>query len=480
MRVRAQARLARVGGTLYDLSRAFPRYVEYDPLVPVWCVTPGTGRAIHRFFDTSPFSPSGRYLALTRLPFEDRLPAPGDVAEIVVVDLETGEERTVAESRGWDTQLGAQAQWGATDGQLLFNDLDTARWRPFGVVLDPTTGRRRELDGTVYTVSPDGRWAASPCLLRTAATQPGYGVIVPREHLPRNQGASAVDGLYLTQTESGRSSLLVSFKQILEQARPRLDPAEYAGGDFYGFHVKWNPQGDRLLLVLRWVPRRQGAGMRSQVITMAVDGTDVRVAIPAPVWDRGGHHPTWQPDGRSVMMNLRLRKRTVARATLRLDRRLRRGRGPVQATGLKQRRKQGWGTRMLSRAVERLGARDDGMRLVSAQYDGSRLGALSDTLVGTGHPSLHPDGRHVLTDAYPSEPVCPGDGTAPIRLLDLQQGREDTVVRIHATPDYAGPRNELRVDPHPTWDRDFRRIAFNGWADGTRRVYVADLTSKVG
>jgi hypothetical protein len=30
-----------------------------------------------------------RYLGLTRLPFEDRLPSPGDVAEIVPVDLAT-------------------------------------------------------------------------------------------------------------------------------------------------------------------------------------------------------------------------------------------------------------------------------------------------------------------------------------------------------------------------------------------------------
>ena len=55
-----------------DLARRFPRYTDFDPLVPVWCVTPGKGRTIHRFFDSSPFSPSGRYMALFRLPQEDR------------------------------------------------------------------------------------------------------------------------------------------------------------------------------------------------------------------------------------------------------------------------------------------------------------------------------------------------------------------------------------------------------------------------
>jgi hypothetical protein len=38
----------------------------------------------------------------------------------------------------------------------------------------------------------------------------------------------------------------------------------------------------------------------------------------------------------------------------------------------------------------------------------------------------------------------------------------------------------MRVDAHPAWDRAFRRVAFNGCPDGTRRVYVADLSSLLG
>ena len=46
----------------------FPRYTDHDPRVPVWCATPGRGGCYHRFFDTSPISPSGRFLAVTRMP----------------------------------------------------------------------------------------------------------------------------------------------------------------------------------------------------------------------------------------------------------------------------------------------------------------------------------------------------------------------------------------------------------------------------
>ena len=71
---------------MIEVSDVFPKYTQYDPQVPVYCVTPDEGRCLHRFFDTPPFSPSGRYLAVLRLPFEDRMPSPGDQAQIVLGD----------------------------------------------------------------------------------------------------------------------------------------------------------------------------------------------------------------------------------------------------------------------------------------------------------------------------------------------------------------------------------------------------------
>lgn len=414
---------------LFTLTHHFPRYRLYEPQVPVWCATPGTGRVIHRFFDTSPFSPSGRYLALTRLPFEVRLPRPGDVAEVVLVDLEAGEQRAVAETRGWDTQLGAQCQWGADDTQLFFNDMDTATWTPFGVKMDPISGQMTRLDGPVYMVSPDGTQALSPCLLRTGATQAGYGVLAPPQAVPINVGAPDDDGVFLTDTETGERRLLVSLAQIVEATRP-LDPSTHPGGSYHGAHVKWSPQGTRIMLVLRWLPSPgDTARMERMVVTMDRDASHIRIAVPADRWSRGGHHPNWCPDGERVLMNLNLD--------------------------------------------------GSGLRFVAARYDGSELRDIAGGVPGSGHPTLHPNGRHILTDAYPDEPLAYGDGTVPIRLVDLRDRSDRALVRIGVVPPFEGPRKELRVDPHPAWDRAYRRIAFNACPDGTRRVYVADLSAVV-
>jgi hypothetical protein len=413
------------------LAAPFPAYTDFSPRVPVRCVTPGDTGFIHRYYDSSPFSPSGRYVAATRLPFEDRLPRPGDVARIVVIDLETGETRTVAETRGWDVQLGAQLQWGADDCTLLYNDLELRDWMPYGVRHDLQTGEVRRLGGTVYSVSPDGRFAASPCLRRMAVTQRGYGVVVPKDQVPTNRGASEDDGIWLTDLQTGDARLLISLAQVVEQAGSAL-PIARKRGDFFAFHVKWNPQGTRLMLALRWLPRsllpwkrkrRYGA---KHVITMNADGSHVRVAVSAGRWAKGGHHPNWCPDGDHVLMNLN--------------------------------------------------TQGDGLRFARLALDGSTCETLVPAILGSGHPTLHPDGQHLLTDAYVDEPLAFADGTTPIRLIDLRSGLETQLVRIGIRPLAERSTGALRVDPHPAWDRTYTRVAFNACPDGRRRVYVADLS----
>ena len=422
----------RINGPVHmqpTLAGTFPAYTGFAPRVPVHCVTPGGTGYIHRYYDSSPFSPSGRYLALTRLPFEDRLPQPGDVAEIAVVDLVTGEVRTVADTRGWDVQLGAQLQWGADDRTLLFNDLDVRDWIPHGVRLDPVSGERRNLAGTVYSVSPDGRWAASPCLRRMAVTQRGYGVVVPPAHVPANRGAPDDDGIWLTNLDNGDTRLLVSLAQIVRTAQPPIAAAQRRG-DFFAFHVKWNPQGTRLMLALRWLPRswlpwkRKRRFGAKHVVTMDADGGNVRVAVTPERWGRG-HHPNWCPDGDHVLMNL--------------------------------------------------DTQGDGLRFARLRWDGSELETLAPAVSGSGHPTLHPGGRYLLSDAYVDEPQAFEDGSAPLRLVDLQTGTETALVRIGIRPLAERATGALRVDPHPAWDRSFTRIAFNACPDGRRRVYVADL-----
>ena len=419
------------------LDTHFPRYTEYEPRVPVWCLTPGRGGCLHRFFDTSPISPSGRYLAFFRFPFEDRQPEPGDAGQVAIVDLKTGEERAVSETRGWEPQMGANVNWGGSDHELFFNDVDVQSWTPFAWKADPLRGTRQRMDGTVYHASPDGRWLISANLTTMGRTQPGYGVRLPQEYVRRNVGPAGDDGFYLTDPATGRCRLLVSLRDLLARADPPVRMEDPERQEIYGFHSKFNPQGDRLMLSVRWFPAGPSArwdmfkldfrAVRYAWVTMRLDGSEVHCAVGPEEWEKGGHHGTWFPDGRRISMNL---------------------------------------------AIDR-----ECLRLVQVNADGSGLRKMRDDVVGSGHPTVHPDGRHVLTDAYVGEKVAYGDGTIPLRWIDLATGQEEALVRINAAQPCRD--NPMRVDPHPAWDRTWRYVVFNGFVGGTRRLFLADLQARV-
>merc|ERR1711965_378683 len=115
------------------------RGIKFTPLLiilwaTVWVVAPrwgvvGGARTTHRFFDSSAISPSGRYVCATRTRREGPADVtPGDVAEVVVYDLQKKRKDRFPvvyrrPTAAWDAQLGAQVQWGASDDELYFNDV---------------------------------------------------------------------------------------------------------------------------------------------------------------------------------------------------------------------------------------------------------------------------------------------------------------------------------------------------------------------
>jgi hypothetical protein len=268
-------------------------------------------------------------------------------------------------------------------------------------------------------------------------TQCGYGVLLPDERTPRNLGAPPDDGLFITDLQTGQRRLACSLAQAVRFIPDRA--ARSARWEVYGFHSKWSPRGDRIMFTIRRFPargparfdlihsgERSGQPLRYDVLTLNPDGTDVHDAVPAEYWKRGGHHTHWFPDGCSLSMNL--------------------------------------------------GGFGEGLRFVRVGQDGSNLRPMLETVRGSGHPSLHPNGRMLLTDAYTFEPLSFGDGTVPIRLVDLTTGTERILIRMRTKTEHQAACPPLRVDPHPAWDATWRLIAFNGYAGGTRRVYVADLS----
>lgn len=437
-------------------SDKFPRYQQYSPEVPVYQISPQGTSAIHRFYDSSPMSPSGRYLTYTEFDFEDRLPAPGDEASVVVIDLLEGAEVYRTRTLAWDTQLGAQAQWGSSDDQLFFNRMAANEWRPFGVKVNLKAATEQELQGPVYMVSPGGDAAISPSLTSIFNIQAGYGVVVPPGFRRQNAGAPADDGLFVTDISSGETRLAVSLRDIYQAFPEVFRGLDLSSGGFYGFHTKWSPDGSRIMFVVRWRPT-SGTKLvtRNWLITMDSSFGDLQVALTDKQWE-GGHHPNWCPDGIHIVMNLSdpQRLRRFARPARFADRVARRLHVP--------------GYRPFT-----------SLRFARFAFDGSNMEILSRSHLGSGHPTWHSKLDAVLSDAYPWEPVAAGDGTSPIRLLSVRTDLARELVRVHTWPSFMGPAREWRVDPHPAWNYQNDAFVFNGYSEGVRAVFVADMSGEL-
>ena len=403
--------------------QAFPAYEKNSPRVPVWCVTPQHSGVIHRFFDTSPISPNGRYLAACVLPCENRHPLPGETAGILLVDLETGQEEIIAHTRGWAMQVGANLQWG-DDQTLYYNDLFPERWEPCLVQLHPFTGEKKRLSGGIFMLSPDGRYALTHNLARSRLTQYGYGVMIPDEYLMHKNRDLWNDGFYRTDTQTGETELFMPLARLIDAALPH--PEAYQAGEFYGFQCKWSPDQKRILYVVRWMPHANQP-RRTVTFTSDANGENIHLALHDSQWARGGHHVNWHPDSSHITMNLRLD-------------------GPE-------------------------------LRFVSFAYDGTDFHSLMEELPGSGHPSIHKNGRYLLTDAYfrHDKAYAREEGCTALRLVDLEKKTEQLPLWIKT--DTGTESTDFRLDPHPAWDREGRYAVFNGYDGNERKVYLCDLSS---
>lgn len=421
---------AAAGPVKYD----FKRYRETSTLVPVHKVTPDDGYYLHTFYDICPWSPSQRYLTCTRFPFQDREPGYKDEAQICVIDTKDNTLTEVYSTRGWGFQLGSNVQWGGTDRYLYFND--QVDGEGVCVRLDLETDKADELAGPMYHVASDDSAVVSFPLDLINATQSGYGYAMdPALARTLPPGAAENEGIWRTDLKTGKKTLLVSLAQAYD-ILPDADKKRFEGGTFYFFHSKFNPQATRILQVFRCMMPNAGSEFgiggtgvfKPMLVTFNADGSDLKLALSNDVWGKGGHHPNWHPDGERILMNLKLDY--------------------------------------------------DRIKFCTYNYDGSDFRVLSETVEGSGHPSFHKNGRHIITDVYPDQDFASKSKEVPIRLVDIENQTEQNPCFVFTLG--MPNANVLRIDPHPAWSRDYSKVCFNAAPEGRRQIFVADVGELIG
>ncbi|UCH34748.1 MAG: hypothetical protein JSV65_19900 [Armatimonadota bacterium] len=102
-----------------------------------------------------------------------------------------------------------------------------------------------------------------------------------------------------------------------------------------------------------------------------------------------------------------------------------------------------------------------------------RLDVVAEGVLTTdGHCSYSPDRRWILTDTYPDR-----ERMRTLILYEAETGRRVDIGRLYSPPELDGP---VRCDLHPRWSRDGRQVCIDSAHEGTRQMYVIDVSGVVG
>lgn len=290
-------------------SYPFRPYRKGKTVGNVQIITPNDGFYTNTYYDVCPWSPSQRYLAVTKMPYQDQITLLGDIAEVCIIDLEEQSIRSVYQTKVWGYQLGANIHWGNSDRYVFTNDLIDGE-NAVCVRIDLETGETKAYEGPKYDINKERTTVIGPNLELLNTTQYAYGT--PAKKADRKSfdtlppGASSKEGLWSTDLNYNEKKLLVS----LEQAANSLEEqAYYKGGTFYFYHTKYNSTNDKILLVLRCTfpggnQYTDKDSRNPSLLTVNADGQNMKTAVTREQWSYGGHHPTWHPGGDHIIMNL--------------------------------------------------------------------------------------------------------------------------------------------------------------------------------
>ncbi|MEP7706674.1 hypothetical protein [Paraglaciecola sp. 25GB23A] len=388
--------------------------------------------AIHRFFDTSPVSNCGNYLIITEFENDTKLPSEGVPAYVVVVNISDGSEVYRRKTFGWDSQLGAQTQWSFNSKYILFNDV--IKGKAIGLKVDILSKTETQLDHTIYMASPVCNKAISPNLSLINFVQAGYGVHIPNPEKPR-RGFAANNVITEICLETGNKKTLITAEFLFKSILTASNFDKIKRGFNFIFHVKYSPNGKNILIILRNKPKLEKLKSSNFLVNYNIESGEVNLLVTPKRWG-SGHHPNWCPDSLHIVMNLNFRRYPIciSKVAELFD-------------------------KVSNKLFRRYIFRANPLRIALINSQTGKIANFSGIILGSGHPIMHSDMTHVITDCYPHEPVANADASVPLRLITKNQ--QKSIINLETIPTYYGPNKEWRIDPHPVFSKDFRYLVFN-------------------
>jgi hypothetical protein len=264
----------------------------------------------HHFFGyfghvrTIPWNKSGRYIVALRTAFQDRMPEPGEAAEIVLLDTQKDyEARPVERTRAWNFQQGTMLYWNpqAPETQFFFNDRDPKTHEVFCVLFDVSKGENgqrvaeyRFKGASIGNggVAQGGGWFLGINYGRLARLRPVTGYPGAHDWTAGRKEHPDDDGLFKVDVTTKEMKLLVSYKQMADALRPQHPSIDEQ--ELFLNHTLWSRDDSRIFFFVRADFDKKDARL-DVPFTVKPDGTGLQ-----PLARHIGGHPEWE-SGRTLI-----------------------------------------------------------------------------------------------------------------------------------------------------------------------------------
>ena len=393
------------------------------------------------YFAIDSWSPNKRYISVLETDLNGRLPEANERCTLGLVDLED-DNRFIpfTTTACWNFQEAAMAHW-MNDDEIIFNDVRDGKFR--AVVMNWRTKRERVLPMPVSAVSEDRTWAVSINYARLYLTRPDYGYAGPGQDACADVAWPENDGLWTMDLKTGECRMILSVAQgrsqmppirPIDEKRVPKAPTVTRHGLAYYCHTVISKDGAKIFFLARAVDWFDSSTHRTSPwsttsFTIDRDGGNLRRCFKDG-WS--GSHFNWAPDGSHKMLVTAIWNGHEK---------------PVGGKGLP------WGP------VEFTVGEEEKVRLVGG----------GGVLDHDWHCVYSPDGLFMSGDTYWN-----GRFERPWVLARLADGMTKPMGMFYVPPEYRG--TYWRCDLHARYRADGRQIGFNSVHEGSRQVYVRDIT----
>ena len=441
------------------------------------CLTTGPKHHFFGFHDVPCSDAIAQNILVLETDIIDRPPIAGAHVDLGVVPVAGGPFRKLARTTAFNFPQGARQQWVRDSQTFTYNCLVSDHW---GATL-------MDLSGDVLNLYESAIYAASPiadeaiCLnFARLHRLGGYGY-VGLEDKHASDDASRTDGLVRLDLKSGKSELLVSLADIAS-----LGGSEDGHlGRHYVTHVVYSPNGEKLAFLHRyWLP---DGGLNTRLMTVSHDGSRLNVHAEGYLshfdWLDNGEIMIW---GRPKSTVDSMRSATGLKASLLT---------PLLTVARKLKRT------IIPKGMK-LGGSGGGQSYLRISLDSGHVGSVGPgKLKMDGHPMVNRNNRdYLVTDTYPDASGARDlmiyristDSRSDIGRYQMLKQLPDTssldsarmgfdpyVLKRFDPAEFAFTRSGLHCDLHPRWLGDFERVAFDSIHEGTRQVYIVDVTSLI-